>query len=791
MTDVNHSETRVLLVGTSTYPNDKSIKAIPNVEVNLSMLKKTLTNTDLVGIPEENIVLSLNEDNKQIQKKLIDLIKSTKSKLSTLMVYYSGHGIMSANDYELYLTTAQTSTDYLEIEGINIESFKKYIRQSYAGRKILILDCCHSGHIIGSMGDMSSKIQSEIAGFEGTYVMTSAAEDEPSIFPVDEPDKPTHFTGKLIEVIEQGTENEEQEYSSLRDIFRTIESDFSKKGLPRPQQSNVNSADQLFFAKNKKFASRRPADEVAWEKANKKNSKDSFLDFIEEFPTSKFAGQATTHIAQFEEAETWEDAVTRNTISGFVSFKLKFPDSTLIEQASVKITALKKKDESRKKPVIRMEPDPEPEPEPPKKTEPPKVKKAEKKETKKSAVSEDEIAAKYDEILLIADAEERDLAFEKLEEEFKGDKLTYLYKCRVHVSKGEYKKAEKSFQQLFSLFPDYPTAYNNYGHFLSNYVNDQPKAIIAYKKAMELAPGETFFMNNYAFLLMENLKEYDNAKQVLQDALNITDDNATTHFYLGYLERFYLKEPDDAKEHFERAIELNPNSDELQNHYALLLAEEFGEPEKALPHYQKAIELKPGFGVYYFNYALSAFELGRIGEAESYYERATKASTPHVDKDFEKRIQEALASGTSTPAQTAAPPSAVETSTDNTAIVAKFAGVNCRKTKDRKNYVALYGELSDNEVIVRRNSIELKSFLTTLKMTGIISIEYLDANTDTTNSFNYIKINFSHYEKKPLIWNDDLTVLLYKYSLWGGSPTKEIYTELERLIRTKKLLVSG
>src|SRR6185295_14362120 len=99
---------------------------------------------------------------------------------------------------------------YLESDGINIESFKKYIKRSLAARKIVILDCCHSGAIIGSMGEIESKIQAELNQFEGTYVITSSAEDEPSLFPVKSADEPTYFTGKLVDIVNEGLDIDNQ-----------------------------------------------------------------------------------------------------------------------------------------------------------------------------------------------------------------------------------------------------------------------------------------------------------------------------------------------------------------------------------------------------------------------------------------------------------------------------------------------------------------------------------------------------------------------------------------------------
>jgi len=102
----------------------------------------------------------------------------------------------------------------LQVTGVDIEKIKLFITQCKAGTKILILDCCHSGEIIDSMGEMRSQIQAGINDFKGTYVMTSSSGKEPSLFPAKEPKRPTYFTGELVNVLDNGL-NVDSEFCSF------------------------------------------------------------------------------------------------------------------------------------------------------------------------------------------------------------------------------------------------------------------------------------------------------------------------------------------------------------------------------------------------------------------------------------------------------------------------------------------------------------------------------------------------------------------------------------------------
>lgn len=344
MITIDHSHTMVLLIGASHFPDDAGITPIPNVEANIARLQGVLADPTYVGIPATNIVVSLNEDRRTIEKKLRDMADRTRHKKFTLLVYYSGHGILSAEDYKLYLTTYCTSRKDLEIDGINIEQFKNYIRKSVAGRKIVIMDCCHSGAIIGAMNDYTSTIRASLKGFEGTYVMTSAAEDTPSLFPAESATLPTYFTGKLLDIVQEGLDTE-QEYCSLRDIFNKIDVDFRDTQLPRPQQSNSNNADELYFSKNLKYKERKPADELAWEEAIHRNSKWAYMDFKRQFPDSPYAPTAKQRIYEIEEEECWKKAIQVKTLSSLDQYLDQYPTGKYVVEAHQLIAAMRAKEQ--------------------------------------------------------------------------------------------------------------------------------------------------------------------------------------------------------------------------------------------------------------------------------------------------------------------------------------------------------------------------------------------------------------------------------------------------------------
>lgn len=246
------NKVKVLLIGVSKYFEDSEINSIPNVKKNIQLLKNAFLSNTVLNITENDLTVSLNENRTNIERRLIQASREAENHAYTLIVYYAGHGIISTQDFKLYLTASDTTYDYLESDGINISRFREIIESSRAGRKIIILDSCHSGAVHNTLSGVSSFFDNHDNNFEGTYIISSSSEAAPSKYPVENPNLPTYFTGKLLEVMKNGIDSK-TEFITLRDIFEEIETSFRKVKLPLPQQSVVQNADRMIFAVNNAF----------------------------------------------------------------------------------------------------------------------------------------------------------------------------------------------------------------------------------------------------------------------------------------------------------------------------------------------------------------------------------------------------------------------------------------------------------------------------------------------------------------------------------------------------------
>jgi len=245
---LNLDKFKIILIGNSKYPDDNHIKEVSNIQVNISLLKKAFINNNILGVPIENITVLLNKSKIDIEKEMTNFVKNTNVN-DTVIFYYAGHGFISSENFNLYLATKNSNLEHIESTSISIKRFNEIVNNSFAKRKIIILDACHSGGVHNHLSDNDSIISKEIGKIEGCYVLSSSSEDEPSLYPTKNENLPTYFTGELINTLYNGVENVSS-YLTIREVYKEVYNALHKLNLPLPKQSTKNNADEIPFALN-------------------------------------------------------------------------------------------------------------------------------------------------------------------------------------------------------------------------------------------------------------------------------------------------------------------------------------------------------------------------------------------------------------------------------------------------------------------------------------------------------------------------------------------------------------
>jgi len=270
----------ILLITTS---KSKNLSSIPNIDINLILLEKLIKDETILGIPQANIFISHNDKSLDIKKKLISIGKRANTNKHTLLIYYSGHGLINRQNFDLHLTSSETEEQYLEDTSISIERFKKIIKNSFAGRKIIILDCCFSGRISGILSEENEIIITQLKNnLQGTYILTSSGKTKPSTFNEKNPNVPTDFTKSFINILENGIDNT-KEYIELGEIYNELKKLSDRKIIPEPFQISEENSYRIKLFRNRRYIKRENIRELIQE--NEKNDefeiKDNYFKQIE------------------------------------------------------------------------------------------------------------------------------------------------------------------------------------------------------------------------------------------------------------------------------------------------------------------------------------------------------------------------------------------------------------------------------------------------------------------------------------------------------------------------------
>lgn len=381
--------TFVLLLGASEFKDD-SIHDIPNVKANIRELRKILRNPDIIGI--QNIVDALDLTKQNTLKRLSSVLDNANRIDKTLIVYYAGHGIMSPeNGYKVYLATKDIDNKNPDIDGIGLDYLAGKIKNCFAGRKILILDACHSGQIVGLMSNVHNLYSTNLdkvlsasnnQDVQGVYVLASAGENEVSLYPVDKPNEPTFFTGKFIDILQNGL-NTAHEFISMDEIFKELYHHARLNKFPEPIKRSHDLSGDFKIALNKQYSSEKKelslliqnraslqaisefaekinnpelkmaaADYIyqtkelnAWKRAHKKDVESAYRQFLRAFPGSRFEAEANKQLQKISDQEDWYWVKKENKPETYKEYLRKYPAGMFATTARKKILHLR--DEER------------------------------------------------------------------------------------------------------------------------------------------------------------------------------------------------------------------------------------------------------------------------------------------------------------------------------------------------------------------------------------------------------------------------------------------------------------
>ncbi|MEU6795030.1 caspase family protein [Nonomuraea wenchangensis] len=236
---------RVVLIGTAHYD---FLPALASVEDNLLSLADALTAEEVWGLPAEHVTIVADP---VTSADLLDpVVRAADEATDTLVFYYAGHGLTDPRRGELHLALVGSDAQR-PYTAVSYAHVRDALLDSRATRRIVILDCCHSGRALGTMADPVTAAIDE-ASTEGTYVLAATAENQKALAPMGEPH--TAFTAELLRIFQNGLPGGGP-LLDLDTIYTHVRAAMRDKGRPLPQKRDRNTAGRLTLVRNRAHTS--------------------------------------------------------------------------------------------------------------------------------------------------------------------------------------------------------------------------------------------------------------------------------------------------------------------------------------------------------------------------------------------------------------------------------------------------------------------------------------------------------------------------------------------------------
>lgn len=234
---------RAVLIGTSAYdsPDFTPLLAVRN---NLEVLQELLIADSGAFMPGGCTVVQDSSDPRGVCRTIRDAAREASD---TLLVYFSGHGILSDDLSHLHLALTCTDQSDLRWTTVPFQAIREIFETAACRNKILILDCCQSGWILDAMMG-GNDLREMPLGIRGTYLLTSSSAELKSYAPPG--DRYTAFTGELIKLLRDGLPAGPA-LLPLSVLFEPLSSALERRRLPTPRQQGSDDHAALALVRNR------------------------------------------------------------------------------------------------------------------------------------------------------------------------------------------------------------------------------------------------------------------------------------------------------------------------------------------------------------------------------------------------------------------------------------------------------------------------------------------------------------------------------------------------------------
>lgn len=228
---------RVVLVGASRFTH---LAELPAVITNIAVLQELLTSEEVWKLPTGHCTVVRDPQGPRAVSQAVK--QAAREATDTLLFYYSGHGLIDPGTGELYLALHDSQVQEVYDSAVPYEWIRRPFQTSRAARRVVVLDCCYSGRMLGAMSEGLG-----LAEIDGTYLLAAAAENALALAPPGE--RHTAFTGEFVDLLRRGVP-EAGESLTLNEIYERMRSSLRAAERPEPQCRDRNSLGMTPFVPN-------------------------------------------------------------------------------------------------------------------------------------------------------------------------------------------------------------------------------------------------------------------------------------------------------------------------------------------------------------------------------------------------------------------------------------------------------------------------------------------------------------------------------------------------------------
>ncbi|MEU6731776.1 HAMP domain-containing sensor histidine kinase [Streptomyces physcomitrii] len=228
---------RVVLIGASLF---EELAELPAVAANVAALRGLFTSEEVWGLLKRHCLVVAEP---RAPREVSAAVRQAAAEATdTLIIYYAGHGLIDPGTGELHLALRESRPHEVYDTAVPYEWIRRALATSHATRRIVILDCCYSGRMLGAMSEGLG-----LAEIDGTYLLAAAAENALALAPPGE--LHTAFTGELVNLLRSGVPGAGPALT-LNDLYERTRSSLRATGRPEPHCRDRNTLGAVPFVPN-------------------------------------------------------------------------------------------------------------------------------------------------------------------------------------------------------------------------------------------------------------------------------------------------------------------------------------------------------------------------------------------------------------------------------------------------------------------------------------------------------------------------------------------------------------